>query len=41
MRRGNSGNSALELQVEGLVADLDPVVAEAAEWALGELKAAP
>ncbi len=39
--RGNSGNAALKRQVEGLVADPDPVVAEAAEWALKELTAAP
>jgi epoxyqueuosine reductase len=38
---GNSGNAALKRQVEGLVSDPDPAVAEAAEWALGELRAVP
>jgi len=38
---GNSGNAALKRQVEMLVSDPDPAVAEAAEWALGELTAAP
>ncbi|WEK45365.1 MAG: tRNA epoxyqueuosine(34) reductase QueG [Candidatus Andeanibacterium colombiense] len=38
---GNSGNPALVQQVRGLVADPDPVVAEAAEWALRELAAVP
>ncbi|MFM7348795.1 MAG: tRNA epoxyqueuosine(34) reductase QueG [Erythrobacter sp.] len=36
---GNSGNAGLIPQVEGLTQDPDPVVAEAAEWALGRLKA--
>ncbi len=34
---GNSGNPALAAQVEGLTADPDPVVAEAAQWALTRL----
>ena len=34
---GNSGNRALAGQVEALTADPDPVVAEAAEWALQRL----
>ena len=34
---GNSGDLDLVPQVEALRRDLDPVVAEAAEWALGEL----
>lgn len=34
---GNSGNPALTAQVEGLTADPDPVVAEAAQWALTRL----
>ena len=38
---GNSGNRALEAPVRALLADPDPVVAEAAEWALGRLTAAP
>jgi epoxyqueuosine reductase len=38
---GNSGNAALEAPVRALLADPDPVVAEAAEWALGQLTAAP
>ncbi len=35
---GNSGNAALLGQVEALAGDPDPVVAEAAEWALERLK---
>jgi epoxyqueuosine reductase len=38
---GNSGNRALVPQVEALTADPDPVVAEAAAWALGRLTASP
>jgi epoxyqueuosine reductase len=38
---GNSGNSALAKPVRALLADPDPVVAEAAGWALGRLTAAP
>jgi len=38
---GNSGNPALKRPVERLVSDPDPTVAEAAQWALGELTAAP
>jgi len=38
---GNSGNAALEAPVRALIADPDPVVAEAAEWALGRLTAGP
>lgn len=38
---GNSGDEALSGQVEALCSDPDPVVAEAARWALGELKAGP
>jgi epoxyqueuosine reductase len=34
---GNSGNAALAGQVEALAGDPDPVVAEAARWALGRL----
>ncbi len=34
---GNSGNPALTEQVEALTADPDPVVAEAAQWALTRL----
>jgi epoxyqueuosine reductase len=34
---GNSGNAALAGQVEGLTRDPDPVVAEAATWALARL----
>jgi len=33
---GNSGNSALEAPVRALLGDADPVVAEAAEWALAQ-----
>ena len=35
---GNSGNRALVPQVQALSADPDPVVAEAAEWALARLR---
>ena len=38
---GNSGNAAMEAPVRVLLADPDPVVAEAAEWALGRLTEAP
>ncbi len=38
---GNSGNGALAEQVEALTKDPDPVVAEAAEWALGRLTSNP
>ena len=38
---GNSGNPALVPPVRALTADPDPVVAEAAEWALEALTAAP
>ena len=38
---GNSGNAALEAPVRALLEDADPVVAEAAQWALGRLTAAP
>lgn len=38
---GNSGNAALLAQVEVLAGDPDPVVAEAAEWALARLTAFP
>lgn len=38
---GNSGNSALLPQVEALTADPDPVVAEAAQWALARLTSNP
>jgi epoxyqueuosine reductase len=38
---GNSGNSSFERPVRALLADPDPVVAEAAEWALVRLTAAP
>ena len=38
---GNSANEALHSHVAALVDDADPVVAEAAAWALGELRAAP
>ena len=37
---GNSGNRALEGQVRALSGDPDPVVAEAARWALAELESA-
>ena len=38
---GNSGNAALIGSVETLRGDPDPVVAEAADWALAELTPAP
>ena len=38
---GNSGDGALRAQIATLQADVDPVVAEAAEWALAALTAAP
>jgi len=38
---GNSGNSALMPPVAALLADPDPVVAEAASWAAGRLRAFP
>jgi epoxyqueuosine reductase len=38
---GNSGEAGLAGQVEALAADPDPVVAEAARWALGRLRASP
>ena len=38
---GNSNDRALMPVVETLAGDPDPVVAEAAEWALAELRAAP
>lgn len=38
---GNSGNAALLPQVQALTADPDPVVAEAAAWALGRLRSDP
>jgi epoxyqueuosine reductase len=38
---GNSGNPALVPQVEGLRRDPDPVVAEAAQWALARLTPDP
>jgi epoxyqueuosine reductase len=38
---GNSGNAALAGQVEALTQDPDPVVAEAAEWALTRLRSNP
>ncbi len=38
---GNSGNAALTAPVRALLADPDPVVAEAAQWALGRLREAP
>ena len=34
---GNSGNRALEVPVRALLGDADPVVAEAAEWALARI----
>ena len=36
---GNSGNRALAAQVEVLTSDPDPVVADAAQWALARLSA--
>jgi epoxyqueuosine reductase len=38
---GNGGDAALVPQVEELTADADPVVAEAARWALARLSASP
>jgi epoxyqueuosine reductase len=38
---GNSGNRALTAQVSALTGDPDPVVAEAAEWALARLTSNP
>jgi epoxyqueuosine reductase len=38
---GNSGNAALIGQVDALTGDPDPVVAEAARWALARLTASP
>ncbi|MCL9982248.1 MAG: tRNA epoxyqueuosine(34) reductase QueG [Erythrobacter sp.] len=38
---GNSGNAALTAQVDALTSDADPVVAEAASWALARLTANP
>jgi epoxyqueuosine reductase len=38
---GNSGDTGLIAPVQALTSDPDPVVAEAAEWALGELSAGP
>jgi epoxyqueuosine reductase len=38
---GNSGNGALAAQVSALTADPDPVVAEAAQWALARLTSNP
>ncbi len=38
---GNSGDQALLLQVSALLADPDPVVADAASWAAGRLTAFP
>ena len=38
---GNSGNAALIAPVEALTGDPDPVVAEAAEWALARLRSDP
>ena len=38
---GNSGSAALKSQVARLTSDLDPVVSEAADWALAELTAIP
>ena len=38
---GNSGDVSLIEQVDALAGDPDPVVAEAAEWAARELRAAP
>ncbi|WP_338241892.1 tRNA epoxyqueuosine(34) reductase QueG [Aurantiacibacter hainanensis] len=38
---GNSGNAALLPQVSSLAKDADPVVAEAAEWALARLTSSP
>ena len=38
---GNSGNPELEAPVRALLGDPDPVIAEAAEWALARLTKAP
>ena len=38
---GNSGNAGLEAPVRALLADPDPVVAEAARWAIERLTRAP
>lgn len=38
---GNSGNAALAAQVQGLTGDPDPVVADAAQWALARLTSNP
>ena len=38
---GNSGEAGLIAAVERLAGDPDPVVAEAARWALGRLTASP
>ncbi len=38
---GNSGNRALTAQVQALAADPDPVVADAARWALARLTVSP
>ena len=38
---GNSGDKSLLPQVDALMRDPDPVVAEAAEWAAKELRAIP
>src|SRR5690606_39784705 len=38
---GNSGDAALAAQVSGRAADPDPVVAEAARWALAKLTRSP
>ncbi len=38
---GNSGNRSLAPQVQALSDDQDPVVAEAARWALAELTPSP
>ena len=37
---GNSGEEALSPLVESLLADADPAVADAAQWALRRLKSA-
>jgi len=38
---GNSGNASLDGQVRALTADPDPIVAEAAQWALAQLESVP